>query len=129
MDGRQADKGSGKNLTDQYRAEGVKMHRTHFTNPPSQWSKEGSGGVSVEAGIQEMYTRFTTQRLKIFNNQSKILEELRMYHRKDGLIKANRDDIISATRYAVMSIRKAIIRNNDDDCRTRFTNDSYRIFS
>lgn len=111
MDGRQADKGSGKSLTEQYRAEGVNMTREHFSNPPQQGQKEGSGGNSVEAGIQEMYTRFMTNRLKIFNNQSKLLEELRMYHRKDGKIVARHDDVISAMRYAVMSVRKARIKD------------------
>ena len=47
MDGRQADKGSGKNLTEQYRAEGVYMTREHFSNPPSMGQKEGTGGNSV----------------------------------------------------------------------------------
>ena len=47
------------------------------------------------------------QRLKIFKNQSKLLEELRMYHRKDGKIVPANDDVISAMRYAVMSLRKA----------------------
>ncbi|QDP62400.1 MAG: putative terminase large subunit [Prokaryotic dsDNA virus sp.] len=111
MDGRQADKGSGKSLTEQYRSEGVNMTREHFTNPPQQGQKENTGGISVEAGIMDMYTRFQTNRLKIFNNQSKVLEELRMYHRKDGKIVAQHDDIISAFRYAVMSVRKARVKN------------------
>ena len=111
MDGRQADKGSGKSLTEQYRTEGCNMTREHFSNPPSQGDKEGSGGVSVEAGIMEMYTRMETQRLKIFKNQDKLLQELRMYHRKDGKIVPINDDVISAMRYAVMSLRKARIKN------------------
>ena len=111
MDGRQADKGSGKSLTEQYRAEGCNMLREHFSNPPSQGQKDGTGGVSVEAGIQEMYTRMQTKRLKIFKNQDKLLQELRMYHRKDGKIVPINDDVISAMRYCVMSLRKARIKN------------------
>ena len=107
MDGRQADKGSGKSLTQQYREEGVNMTREHFTNPPANGQKDNTGGNSVEAGIQELYTRFKTQRLKIFKNQGKLFEELRMYHRKDGKIVPANDDVISAMRYAVMSLRKA----------------------
>ena len=34
-----------------------------------------------------------------------------MYHRKDGKIVAQHDDIISAFRYAVMSVRKARVKN------------------
>ena len=111
MDGRQADKGSGKSLTEQYRTEGLNMTREHFTNPPSQGQKDGTGGVSVEAGIMEIYTRMQTKRLQIFRNQSKLLEELRMYHRKDGKIVPVHDDVISAMRYCVMSLRKARIKN------------------
>ena len=111
MDGRQADKGSGKNLTEQYRKESVIMLREHFSNPPSQGMKEGTGGNSVEAGIQQMLTRFQTKRLKIFKNQGKLLEELRMYHRKDGKIVPIHDDVISALRYCVMSLRKARVKN------------------
>jgi len=111
MDGRQADKGSGKNLTDQYKRESVNMLRDHFSNPPSNGMKEGSGGNSVEAGIMEILTRMQTKRLKIFRNQSKLLEELRMYHRKDGKIVPAHDDVISAMRYCVMSLRKARIKN------------------
>ena len=40
-------------------------------------------------------------------NQGKLFEELRMYHRKDGKIVPANDDVISAMRYAVMSLRKA----------------------
>ena len=113
MDGRQADKGSGKSLAMQYRDEGVNLLREHFTNPPQNGMKEGSGGISVEAGVMEMLTRFQTKRLKIFSNQSKILEEIRLYHRKNGKIIPMNDDIISALRYAVMSLRKARTRNTE----------------
>ena len=59
----------------------------------------------------EMYTRMQTKRLKIFKNQDKLLQELRMYHRKDGKIVAINDDVISAMRYAVMSLRKARVKD------------------
>ena len=113
MDGRQADKGSGKSLAVQYREEGVNLLREHFTNPPQTGMKEGSGGNSVEAGVMEMLTRFQTKRLKIFENQGKLMEELRMYHRKEGKIVPMNDDVISALRYAVMSLRKARVRNTE----------------
>ena len=127
MDGRQADKGSGKSLTEQYRNEGVSMTREHFTNPPQQGQKENTGGISVEAGVQEMYTRFMTNRLKIFNNQSKLLEELRMYHRKDGKIVFKHDDVISATRYAVMSVRKARVKNYEPT--QLYSDSSFNVFA
>jgi phage terminase large subunit-like protein len=127
MDGRQADKGSGKSLTEQYRNEGVNMTREHFTNTPQAGQKEGTGGISVEAGVQEMYTRLMTNRLKIFNNQSKLLEELRMYHRKDGKIVFKHDDVISATRYAVMSVRKARVKNYEPT--QLYSDSSFNVFA
>ena len=121
MDGRQADKGSGKSLTEQYRIEGVNMTHDHFSNPPPQGAKEGSGGNSVESGIQDMLTRFQTNRLKIFKNNGKLLEEMRMYHRKDGKIVPINDDVISAMRYCVLSLRKARVKNYQP---TQVTSDS-----
>jgi phage terminase large subunit-like protein len=113
-DGRQADKGSGTPLADQYRTLGVNMlkggGRTWggwFTNPPSDGQREGSGGVSLEAGIMDMLERMKTGRFKIFDNQKEIFAEFRMYHRKEGRIVPFKDDLISAARYAVMSLRHA----------------------
>ena len=127
MDGRQADKGSGKNLTEQYRKESVNMLREHFSNPPSQGMKEGTGGNSVEAGIMQMLTRFQTKRLKIFKNQGKLLEELRMYHRKEGKIVPIHDDVISALRYCVMSLRKARVKNYEPQ--QMYSDSNFNIFS
>ena len=45
------------------------MLREHFSNPPANGMKEGTGGNSVEAGIMEILTRMQTKRLKIFKNQ------------------------------------------------------------
>ena len=35
------------------------------------------------------------------------VEEFRLYHRKDGLIVKERDDLLSATRVALMMLRQA----------------------
>ena len=43
----------------------------------------------------------------MFNHLSEWFEEKRMLHRKDGKIVPERDDIESATRYAVMMLRCA----------------------
>ena len=127
QDGRQADKGSGKNLTEQYKKEGVNMCIDWFTNPPQQGMKDGTGGNSVEAGIMEMLTRMQTKRLKIFRNQSTLLEELRMYHRKDGKIVPRYDDLISAMRYCVMSLRKTRIKNFEP--MQKFTDSEFNVFA
>ena len=127
QDGRQADKGSGKNLTEQYKKEGVNMCHDWFTNPPQQGMKDGTGGNSVEAGIMEMLTRMQTKRLKIFRNQSKLLEELRMYHRKDGKIVPINDDLISAMRYCIMSLRKTRVK--DYEPIQQYTDSEFNVFA
>jgi len=133
-DGRQADKGSGTPLADQYRALGVNMMQGRgkswggwFTNPPVDNQQEGSGGVSLESGVMEMLERMKTGRLKIFSTQSGVFEELRMYHRKDGRIVPFKDDLISAMRYAVLSLRHARIKHSQP--RQYEADSSFNIFT
>lgn len=106
-DGLQHDKGSGVPLADQYRDCGVNMLREKFSNPSAPGREEGTGGNGIEVGLMEMLTRFETGRLKIFSTCSPLIEEMRMYHRKDGKIVKLFDDTISAARYAIMSLRHA----------------------
>lgn len=98
-DGLQHDKGSGDQLAVQYRNLGLKMHHDRATFP------DGSNGL--EAGVMEMLERMQTGRLKVFSNQNEWFEEFRMYHRKNGLIVKERDDLLSATRYGMMMLRFA----------------------
>lgn len=98
-DGTQRDKGSGSSLASMYRKHGLKMLPTHATWP--------TGGVDTETGIQEMTERMETGRLLIADHLTQFFEEFRSYHRKDGLIVKERDDILSATRIAIMAKRFA----------------------
>ena len=98
-DGLQHDKGSGDTLAAQYRAQGLKMLRAHATH--------GDGGFGLEAGIMAMLDRMKTGRLKVFAHLAAWFEEFRLYHRKDGLIVKERDDLISATRVGLMMLRQA----------------------
>lgn len=110
-DGLQTEKGSGKALMLQYRTQGLYMLPDHFTNPPRPGEEEGTGGYGVEPGLIEMLTRMQTGRFKVFRNCQKFITEKRSYHRdKNGLVVKINDDVISATRYAVMSLRHARIR-------------------
>lgn len=106
-DGLQRDKSSGVTLADFYRNLGANLLPYKFSNPPAPGQKEGQGGQGVEAGLVEMMNRMETGRFKVHSNCQGFLEERRMYHRKDEKIVKLRDDIISATRYAVMSLRFA----------------------
>jgi hypothetical protein len=101
-DGLQHDKGSGEQLAAQYRVQGLKMH------PQRATFEDGSFGV--EAGIAEMFDRMQTGRLKVFSHLNDWFEEFNLYHRKDGLIVKEGDDLLSATRYGVMMRRIAIVQ-------------------
>lgn len=103
-DGLQHDKGSGIQLAQQYRDLGVSMLAQHFTNPPTEGQLNGNN--SVEAGLSEMLQRFETGRLQIFESCGQTLEELRLYHRKNGKVVALKDDLMSAMRYAVLSVER-----------------------
>jgi hypothetical protein len=63
--------------------------------------------VSVEAGITDMLIRMQTGRFKVFKHLLGWFEEFRLYHRKDGRVHKEGDDLLSATRYAVMMLRYA----------------------
>lgn len=98
-DALQHDKGSGQQIAEQYRTQGVKMLDERAT------FEDGSSGL--EAGIMEMLDRMKTGRLKIAAHLNDWWEEFRLYHRKNGLIVKERDDLMSATRYALMMLRHA----------------------
>ena len=98
-DGYQHDKGSGKALAEQYRDAGLSMLQDHATH--------AQGGNGVEAGIMDMLERMRSGRFKVDETLTDWFEEFRLYHRKDGKIVKLHDDIISATRYALMMIRYA----------------------
>jgi len=110
-DGMIKDKQSGKPLASLYRDEyHMNMWLDCFSNPPSPGQQEGSGGQGVEVGIMEMLNRMETGRFKVFSTCKSWFEEQSMYHRKDGQIVKLRDDLMSASRYAVQSLRFAIIQ-------------------
>lgn len=99
-DGLQHDKGSGKQLAEQYSQAGLEMLSDHATHE--------AGGNGVEAGIQEMLERMRTNRFKVDETITEFFEEFRLYHRKDGKIVKLVDDLISAVRYAIMMKRYAV---------------------
>ena len=100
-DGLQHDKGSGEQLAAQYRAQGLAL------TPERATFDDGSNGV--EAGVSDMLQRMQTGRWKVFSTCQSWLEEFRLYHREDGKIVKERDDLISASRYALMMKRFAAV--------------------
>ena len=101
-DGLQHDKGSGEALAGQYRAQGLKLL-------PEKATFE-DGGNGVEAGVIEMLDRMHTGRWRVFEHLEDWFGEFRLYHRENGRIVKERDDLLSSSRYAMMMRRHAIVR-------------------
>jgi hypothetical protein len=112
-DGLQSDKGSGSSLADQYRQQGLNMTHSWFTNPPTADNPKGS--VSIESGIMDMLQRMETGRFKVFSHLHDWWQEYSSYYRKDGKIVPMKDDLMSATRYAALSIRYAVAGSNSSN--------------
>lgn len=106
-DGLQHDKGSGEELAFQYRKQGLKMLPQKATHPPHGDQIEGQGGNGVEAGLAEMLDRMQTGRWKVFSHLVDWFDEFRLYHRKEGKVVKEFDDLLSASRYGMMMLRFA----------------------
>lgn len=104
-DGLQREKSSGEQLRHQYSKFGLNMLSERAQFEPTAEGKPG--GNSLEAGLSMMLTRMQTRQLKVFSHLNDWFDEMRLYHRKDGLVVKIDDDILSATRYALMMLRKA----------------------
>lgn len=101
-DALQTGKGDGRVIKELYVDAGLKMLAEHATH--------AEGGVSVEAGCMEMLERMQTGRLKVFRHLEDWLEEFRLYHRKNGRIVDERDDLMASTRYGHMMLRNAVVQ-------------------
>lgn len=98
-DGMQSGPTDGAKLAKQYKEHGLKLLADNAKNP--------GGGIGVEAGVMTMLERFQTGRLKIFSSCVQVLDEYRFYHREEGKIVPDYDDLLSACRYAIMMARFA----------------------
>jgi hypothetical protein len=63
--------------------------------------------VSVEAGLMDMLQRMQSGRFKVFKHLNDWFEEFRLYHRRHGKVVKEGDDLMAATRYAIMMLRFA----------------------
>jgi phage terminase large subunit-like protein len=91
--------GAGIALAEQYGDQGLNMLHEH--------AQFEDGSVSVEAGLMKMLTMMQGGRFKVFKHLNDWWEEFRLYHRKDGKVVKEYDDLMAATRYAVMMLRHA----------------------
>lgn len=92
--------GAGEALAKQFRDHDLRMLETH--------AQFEGGSVSVEAGLMEMLDRMQTGRFKVFRHLNEWFEEFRLYHRDGGTVVKLADDLMSATRYAMMMLRFAV---------------------
>jgi phage terminase large subunit-like protein len=109
--------GAGIALAAQYRAQGLNLlHEfAHYVEATGQKS------VSVEAGLMDMLTRMQTGRFKVFKQHNDWWEEFRLYHRKDGRVVKEGDDLMAATRYALMMLRFASTKAAYSNFRRKIT--------
>ena len=96
-DGAAREKGSGETLASQYKKQGLYMYGEHST------FKEG--GYSTESGVVDMISRMRGGRFKVASNITMWKEEAENWHRKDGIIVKEFDDLMSATRMGLMMLR------------------------
>ena len=101
---------AGIALAEQYRDQGLNM-----LHEPAQFE---DGSVSVEAGLMAMLDRMRTGKLKVFKEHLDWWEEFRLYHRKDGKVVKEGDDLMCATRYALMMLRHATTQSFSDKLRS-----------
>lgn len=99
-DGLQHDKGSGEQIAKQYRDQGVNML-------PERATFEDDGGNGVEAGVSDMLDRMETDRWRVARHLEDWFSEYRLYHREDGQIVKEYDDLLCSGRYGMMMRRFA----------------------
>jgi hypothetical protein len=98
--------GAGVALATQYKEQELEMLHEH-----AQFEE---GSVSVEAGLMMMLDRMKSGRFKVLRHLNDWWEEFRLYHRKDGRVVKEGDDLMAATRYALMMLRYARTRKEYD---------------
>ena len=98
--------GAGISLAEQYKEQGLNMLPEH--------AQFDDGSVSVEAGLMMMLDRMRTGKLKVFKEHNDWWEEFRLYHRKDGKVVKEGDDLLCATRYGLMMLRYAQSQSMSD---------------
>jgi hypothetical protein len=89
------EKGSGKTVRKYYNEAGL-TRTLDFKNI--------DGGNKVEPGIHDIYNRMREGRFKVFESCTEFWREFRLYHREDGKLVKNNDDVMDATRYGAIMI-------------------------
>ena len=67
----------------------------------------GANHPDVGQTLHNMLIRMESGRFKVFKHLNDWFDEFRLYHRRDGKVHKEGDDLMSATRYAAMMLRYA----------------------
>ena len=102
-DGLSRGKADGKELIASYREEGVMA-----LSDPASYDDFSGSSPGIERSLIDMLQFMRTGRFKVFTNLGQWFEEKRFYHRANGKVVKEHDDILSATRYAFMMRRFAV---------------------
>jgi phage terminase large subunit-like protein len=89
------EKGSGKTVRQFYNEAGLTK---------SLDFKNADGSISVEPGIFQINERMRDGRFKVFETCTEFFREFRLYHRKEGKLVKENDDIMDACRYGAQMI-------------------------
>jgi phage terminase large subunit-like protein len=89
------EKGSGKTIRRFYNEAGL-TRTLDFKNV--------DGSITVEPGIHQIMERMRDGRFKVFHTCTEFFREFRLYHRNDGKLVKENDDVMDALRYGAMMI-------------------------
>lgn len=98
-DGLKTQPGSGEQLAQLYRKHDLIMLPEHATFI--------DGGMQVEPGLTELNERARVGKWKVASHLTDVFDELHFYHRKNGLVVREKDDVLSSIRYGMMMRRYA----------------------
>jgi hypothetical protein len=98
--------GTGESIAVQYRRLGVNMLPTHASNEAT--------GNSLWASATDLVQRLEGGQIKIFSTARQLRNELMGWHQKDNRIVTENDDLVSAFRYGLMSMKKARVPDFSD---------------
>jgi hypothetical protein len=99
FDGKMGHKSDGVEVKELYRQQGLDMLWEH--------AQFEDGGFGVEPSIQRLLDRMRTGRWLVMEHLKDWFDEFRIFHRKNGLVVKERDDLMAASRYMEMMLRFA----------------------
>jgi phage terminase large subunit-like protein len=89
------ERGSGKTIRQYYNDAGL-TRTMDFKNV--------DGSISVDPGIFDIYERMRDGRFKVFSTCTEFWREFRLYHRQEGKLVKENDDVMDAVRYGAIMI-------------------------